>query len=216
MRQPRGNPEKISKEIIDKIKNGMRIGMEAPGAAVVSGITKRTFYNWIAKGKIDQKDFKLDKIKKKTLYIALVESVEIAAQECDMRDLMVIDKCANGIDLEFAVHPKGAKDRKTGESIEGQIVYNARGNPIIKRPAKTADWNAAAWRISRRNRRVWGSLSEGGSKDGMEGKKDTVVVHMPSNGYEAPGTKIALAAPAIESDAEFPETLSPEDDEEST
>lgn len=65
-----------------------------------------------------------------------------------MRDLMVIDKAANGHEGEYL------------RDDDGNIVFTQRGNPVMKKTAVPPDWSAAAWRMQRRRPKEWGNTEK--------------------------------------------------------
>lgn len=124
---------KLTPEFIEKVTNYLRLGCYIETAVVMAGTSKQTFYTWIKKGHQEEKG----------IYRDLLDAVERGQEECTARDLLVIDKCANGQEAEFL------------RDDDGEIVRNQRGFPILKRPHMEPDWNAAAWRLERRKPGQW-------------------------------------------------------------
>lgn len=99
----------LTPERLEKIVKLIRAGNYAEVAAACAGISKGTFYKWLARGAEGEQPFK-----------QLVDAVETATAESEARDVMVIGQAA------------------------------------------ARQWQAAAWRLERKNPKRWGR------KDGLE------------------------------------------------
>ena len=80
----RGRPEKISREIIDKIKTAILAGAYVETAAAFAGISKETFYQWLKKGAGA----------KSGIYVDFSDAIKKAMAEAELRDVMVINKAS--------------------------------------------------------------------------------------------------------------------------
>jgi hypothetical protein len=131
-------PRELNEEVIEKIANNLRLGHYIETAVVMAGVKKPTFYVWI--NKAHEHNAK----NKTSIYTQLLDSVERAQGEAETRDLLVIDKCANGRKPEFL------KDEN------GNLVTNENGNPIFVERGLDPDWSDSAWRLERRFPKKWG------------------------------------------------------------
>lgn len=131
-----GAPEIINDEIIDRVCNAMRAGAYIETAAAIAGIGKSTLHNWLKKGNQNPD----------SIYGRFLSAVEQAMHECVMRDLLNIDKCAMGKEVEFVYDENGT------------LVLDEKGRPIVKSPAIAPDWSASAWRLERRHARQWSKV----------------------------------------------------------
>lgn len=159
-----GRPSKLTKEVVDKMLNILRAGAYVETAAVLAGIPKSTFYEWMKQGR-DKDGNVLD-----NEYGRFLDAVLRAMEECTARDLYNIDKCAMGQKWEYE------------RDEEGKLILNGRGNPIVKQQGIAPDWRANAWRLERKHPEHWG-LKDNKSSD-SKGESVQVVVTIPSNGRE--------------------------------
>lgn len=126
-----GRPSKFSKAR-PLIIRGIELGLSYNNAAISAGITATTFYNWLEKGEAEKKgtfnDF-LDDIKK-------------AEAKGELALLKIIDDAANGAGT-------------VTEIKEVLTVAQDGSTTVIKREVTTKEikgvWQAAAWRLERRN-----------------------------------------------------------------
>jgi hypothetical protein len=84
-REGAGQPTKLNAEVSEKICQAIRAGNYMETAAAYAGIAKPTLYNWLKRGR-DEPD---------TIYGALVEAVELAVAEAEVRDVALIAKAAD-------------------------------------------------------------------------------------------------------------------------
>lgn len=168
---------KCTPEVIQKITNAMRVGMYAETASVLAGVNKDTFHRWLKNSYPTLSSQGLKNKHYKPIFAELRSAVEKAIAECEIRDLMNIDKCAMGQDWEYERYPKG-------DPREGQLVLNSRGNPIPKKAGRPADWTASAWRLERRHGSTWNKPDK--HDHTVREAAPQVVVTLPSNGREAP------------------------------
>lgn len=75
-----GMPQKLTKEVKDKIIDAIRCGVYIETAAAVAGITRQTFYNWLRRGK-EEKSGK---------FRDFVKEVNIAFAEVTRNDMELI------------------------------------------------------------------------------------------------------------------------------
>lgn len=158
----------LDDEFITKVMNYLRLGAYIETAVIVAGASKDSFYRWmkIANGKFKPKpDEGPPSPELVELCIKLRNSVDIAGEECTMRDLQVIDNAANGKATVYERYPKGFKDHETGEDLSGQLVLDGKGKPIVVMDGLTPNWNAAAWRLQKRRSKEWGSSAGTEIKD---------------------------------------------------
>jgi len=167
-------PIRCSKDFIDKMCNFLRIGAYVETAAVMAGVPKATFYDWIRKGHKQ----------KQGIYRELLTAVDKAVAEGEVRDLMVIDKTASGADWEYEKYPEGATD-ETGQDISGNLMLNGRGNPIVKKIGHLPNWSASAWRLERRHPKHWSQTSIQKLEHSGKVAGPQIIVKLPSNGREA-------------------------------
>lgn len=142
---PKPTPE-LTKQICEWIKGGNYIET----ACAISGINKQQLYSWLKQAHIDKKTGDSNSI-----YAHFLDAVEVAEATAEARDVLVIDQCANGKDWEYERHPEGTFN-EYGKDISGQLILKANGNPIVKTIGIPPNWQAAAWRLSRKYKK-WAS-----------------------------------------------------------
>lgn len=82
-----GAPIKLTRDIINKICLQLKNGSYVETAAVMCGVPKSTFYNWINKA---------HEPNSAVIYKELLDATERAQAEADMRDLAIIQKAGEG------------------------------------------------------------------------------------------------------------------------
>lgn len=163
----------LTDEVIDKITSGIRDNdLYLEQAVVLAGYGKSTITDWMKKGRENPEQY--------PQCAKLVVSVEHALAECEARGLRSINKSVNGQEWQYERYPEGSLD-EDGNDISGNLILNARGNPIPTQVGVEPNWKAAAWKLERRFPKRWGRTIEIGNEDD-EGPQ--VVFLIPSNGRE--------------------------------
>lgn len=129
---------KCTQEVIDIICNTLRVGAYTETAVVMAGVSKETYRRWMI----------LAQKKPNSIYAALRAAVLKAQEEATVRDLVNIDKAAMGEE------PVYMRDK------DGSIVFSENGKPIVLKPGSKRDWNASAWRLSRRKPKDWAPIQK--------------------------------------------------------
>jgi hypothetical protein len=163
---------KCTQKFIDEMCKILRTGVYPETAAVMAGTTRQVFLHWMkVSHRPEHPDYR-------PIYAKCRDRVLKVMEEVTVRDVMTIEKAASGWDQEYHRHPEGTIDPETGADISGQIIFDGKGNPLIKRKYRAPDWGAAAWRLERRAKSQWGrtdtvnmnvvngdSISDDGQKD---------------------------------------------------
>jgi transposase len=84
-RWPHGRPTKLTDELIKKITDVIRIGVHVETAVQFAGISKETFYDWIAKGRT-----------RNGIHRRFSDAVIKAASEYQVRDVSAIEAASRG------------------------------------------------------------------------------------------------------------------------
>lgn len=134
-KNPGGRPLELNDELIQKIANNLRAGAYVETAVIVAGCPKATFYSWMKRAH--------DENETNPLYKRLLDTVERAIEEAEMRDIVNIDQAAMGRPAKFAT------------DANGKIIYNERGRAVIEQAELAPDWTASAWRLERKNPKRW-------------------------------------------------------------
>lgn len=137
-----GRPPKLTDELQDKIVNAIRAGCYVETAVAMNDISKSTFYEWC-------------KMKAKR-YRSFSNAVDKAMAEAEARDILVIDREAQGREREYK------KDK------QGNLILDETGRPILTREAIPPNWRAAAWRLERKHSERWG-------------RRDRIKLYSPKN-----------------------------------
>ncbi len=132
-----GRKTKLNEEVIANISNWLKLGYYQEDAAVMSGISESTFYNWMKKANsldIDQKEPENDN---ETLLLELLEAVKKSRAEAEGAHIRNIRRAAdNGMWQASAwflerSHPKKWGRRSAlevsgedGKPIEFEIKYS--------------------------------------------------------------------------------------------
>jgi transposase len=140
-----GRPTKLTPEVQARIITYLRGGSYIETAAAACGIHKDTLYEWL-KIATKVRELGITHFKKgeqrnhAQACLEFSDSVEKALAEAEIRDLIVIDRAAQGYDVEV-------------------IKEKYLGNTLVEREVKTQrkfDWQAAAWKRERINPAKWG------------------------------------------------------------
>jgi len=89
-----GAPSKITRELVDRICNIIRMGMYPDVACAAAGLRRPTIFDWFKRGALGDDS-------ENGLYIYFSDSVWQAQAEGEMRDLSQVDIAANGRPAEF-------------------------------------------------------------------------------------------------------------------
>lgn len=84
-REGAGAPTKLDDDLTGKICQAIRAGNYMETAAAYAGVPRSTLYDWLKRGR-DRPD---------SVYGALVEQVELAVAEAEVRDVALIAKAAD-------------------------------------------------------------------------------------------------------------------------
>lgn len=132
-----GKQTELSKELVAKILEQLRLGMSVVRTLEYVGYSESSYYNWLAKGRRDKKDGKSN------TYVSLLENVEKAQVEAQVSNLKNIKKVALGgypiIETE-TIHDKDGNIQKT----------------IIRKRKALPTWQASAWMNERLDPERWG------------------------------------------------------------
>ena len=136
---PGGRPTKLTPEVQRTIAQAIRANAYPETAAALAGIDRDSFYEWLKRGAKEESG----------PYREFSDTIKGALAVGQMRDLAVIDKAANGYDVEKT--KTLAKDwiDDAGKKV-GNVVETT-----TERHREFA-WQAAAWRLERRFPRLWG------------------------------------------------------------
>lgn len=149
---PGGRPTKfeIKPELIQRLRQAILMGAPVLTAAALNDISYDTMRSWVLKGKEDPS----------SQYGALIEMINKAIAEWEVRDLSVIEAHAMGRPAQYLQQP--VRNNK-GDVINGpdgkplmEYVRDAEGNPILQSAEIKSDWRAAMERLARRKPKSWG------------------------------------------------------------
>ena len=147
-----GRPTKLTPDLQSKMVNLIRAGNYIETASAACGLSKDTFYRWIKEGArlaVDLKQLKLLAGKKRQEASALIEfseAIEKAQAASEARDLLTIDRAAQGRDVERVVEKyEWCEKTETMKLIERTSTRE-----------REVHWQAAAWRLERKNYDHWG------------------------------------------------------------
>jgi len=167
---------KCDAKFIQDMVNILRLGAYVETAAIMAGTSKTRFYEWMKAA--DPKH-----PKHRPIFAELRDAVEKAQEEATVRDLMVVDKCAQGQDWEYERWEEGELDHDGNPTKAGSLKLNSRGNPIPLKVGFAPNWNAAAWRLSRRKAKEWGDSQTIEHKgDAAAAGAPRIIVTIPDNG----------------------------------
>ena len=135
-----GAPTKLTKEKIIFIMQSILMGADILVAVASAGFTKKTYYNYMNRGEQDPETY--------PLCAELLHSVQKALADADLRDLSIIDRAAQGMPYETTITTKKMVKDKKGKPQEVTETRTTTG--------KTFAWQAAAWKLERRNHQLYG------------------------------------------------------------
>ncbi len=128
-----GRPPKITDEKIAAICNAMRAGAYVETAAAYCGISKDTLHIWLKHGRE----------KPNSIYGKFIQAVDKAWSDCDLRDLMAIEKAINPQQIALPLR-----------NADGEQLVDKDGLLRWIEP-QAPNVSAAQWRIARRNPKQW-------------------------------------------------------------
>ena len=92
-------PTRLNQEKMEKIAQLISAGNFAETAAQASGISKATYYNWLARGKAEkdrlEKEDKSNPKASEKPYVEFLDTIEKAKAEAEARMILVISKAAS-------------------------------------------------------------------------------------------------------------------------
>lgn len=155
-----GRPTKLTPETQQTIAQAIRANAYPETAAALAGIDRDSFYEWLKRGVREESG----------PYREFSDTIKKALAVGQMRDLAVIDKAANGYDVQ-----------KT------RVVDGPDGKITTVETYREFAWQAAAWRLERRFPRLWSRMERPeveelpGSQDRplMTLKRETIDIYDP-------------------------------------
>lgn len=136
-----GRPTKLTPETQRTIAQAIRANAYPETAAALAGIDRDSFYEWLKRGAKEESG----------PYREFSDTIKSALAVGQMRDLAVIDRAANGYDVEktktFVKDWVDDAGKKVGNVVE----------TTTERYREFA-WQAAAWKLERRFPRLWGRV----------------------------------------------------------
>ncbi len=158
-----GRRKKISKELITKISQGIKIGLTNEEAANLAGISKSTFYGYMELAEKIEKEEKVSEDYK--IFLDFLESIMRAKAE------------AQGIYLESILRAS----RNNNTTKEVRTTFDDSGcliSKVVIEKEHPKSWQAAAWWIERRDKKE----KETTGLDG--GQNDNINFYIPENSKE--------------------------------
>ena len=131
--------KKLNQKVIDSIMNNLRAGAYIETAVICAGVSKPTFYAWLKTA-----NEHLAKGNTRSIFVKLLNAVERAQEESEMRDLLNIDQAAMGAKKQFL------------KDDDGKYVKDDEGKLIEVFEGRSPNWTASAWRLERKNPQRWG------------------------------------------------------------
>lgn len=148
---PGGRPTKLTPELTEKICESIRAGVYMETAAAIAGIVKSTLYGWLRRA--ERARIKKDgtPYAKDLPYVEFSNALQKAAADAIARDLAVIDRAAQG----------GATRKVTKRKYERGVAKDGADvrvlvEEMIEESEALPQWQAAAWRLERRNPEQFG------------------------------------------------------------
>lgn len=93
-----GRPAKINENLIKTITQAVKVGNYLETASAFAGISRSTLYEWLRRGKREkqrlEKNDRARMKKEEALYVLLVDSLEQAQAEAEVRDVALIGEAA--------------------------------------------------------------------------------------------------------------------------
>lgn len=159
-------PTILTPELAEQIAQHIRAGAYAETAAAAAGIHKETFYAWLRDGAREKRRIAEDKPiptrngkriskaeqERLTMCAAFSDAINEAIAAAELTDIAIIGRAARGV----------PQTDENGNQT-GWLV--------------TPQWQAAAWRLERKNPRRWGRTDkhEISGRDGEPVKVDQVI-----------------------------------------
>lgn len=136
--ETRGRKPVINEEIIDTLAGYIRMGQPKQRAAPLSGISERTFYNWMERGnavlELVEKNPESEVSEEEYLYLQLLQSVQLAEAEFIRKAIKTISEegpagykwlLARIFKDEFGDAPEGQKPVNIQLELPGLLSENA-------------------------------------------------------------------------------------------
>lgn len=130
-----GRPSDLKPEVQAKICEALLAGTTRDAAARYAGISVQTLYAWCRRGRAGRKA--------DAAFVKFLSAVEAAESQCQRDFEDVIRKAAQGVE-EVTTKEIAGKDKD--------------GNPFVRRETTKKivyNWQAAAWWLERRFRRIY-------------------------------------------------------------
>lgn len=164
-----GSQLEADPKLIERISNMIRIGSYIEVAAAVNGIGYSTLREWVTKGKEHPE----------SLYGEFARALQKALSDAEIRDLASVDVHATGREAVYEREPimevvlengiplhdddgrplmRVAKD--AAGNVLTAVVRDSKGDPVLKRAEIKPTWQAAAWKLERRNPNKWGRFDK--------------------------------------------------------
>ena len=93
-----GRPAKINENLIKTITQAVKVGNYLETASAFAGISRSTLYEWLRRGKREkqrlEKNDRARMKKEEALYVLLVDALEQAQAEAEVRDVALIGEAA--------------------------------------------------------------------------------------------------------------------------
>lgn len=142
-----GRQSKLTPEVQDKIVEALKHGNYQDAAAAYAGISESTFHNWMNRGREEARRI-ADGEKanpKETIYLELLEAVEKARSEAEVRNVMYIQRAAQEGTWQAAAwflersHPRkwGRKDRHEHVGDNGEPIRVSVSTADLEEKVKT-------------------------------------------------------------------------------
>ena len=166
-------PTRLNDELTDELVKWLKLGCYVETAAAMCGLDRNTFQTWVKRGArekerrekyeveleteaVDDKQRqratrteerkRRDKrrsehnraVRREERYVAFHSAVEKAAAQAELQDLATIGASAKG-----------------GHVLERRVIKNEAGGETTFERRSKPEWQAAAWRLERRNPRRW-------------------------------------------------------------